>query len=124
MRLSKRQLKRIIREEYTKLQRRGLINEAGGRRSNSEERFMAQDIVENEIEYATILEIASYGKESEFAYNYERDFNPDQLDEIQEALVELTYQDLVPQNPREAAMDLWDICCEMEGRVRYEMENP
>lgn len=28
MRLTKRQLKRIIREEYTKLKRRGLINEA------------------------------------------------------------------------------------------------
>lgn len=31
MKLSKRQLKRIIREEYTRLQRRGLINEMGFR---------------------------------------------------------------------------------------------
>ena len=29
MRLTKRQLKRIIREEYTRLKRRGLINEMG-----------------------------------------------------------------------------------------------
>lgn len=28
MRLTKRQLKRVIREEYTKLQRRGLLNES------------------------------------------------------------------------------------------------
>lgn len=31
MRLTKRQLKRIIREEYTRLKRRGLISEAGTR---------------------------------------------------------------------------------------------
>ena len=31
MRLTKRQLKRIIREEYSKLKRRGLINEMGFR---------------------------------------------------------------------------------------------
>ena len=31
MRLTKRQLKRIIREEYTRLKRRGLINEMGMR---------------------------------------------------------------------------------------------
>ena len=31
MRLTKRQLKRIIREEYTRLKRRGLINEMGFR---------------------------------------------------------------------------------------------
>ena len=30
MRLSKRQLKRIIREEYTRLKRKGLIKEMGG----------------------------------------------------------------------------------------------
>ena len=30
MRLSKRQLKRIIREEYSRLQRRGLIRESAG----------------------------------------------------------------------------------------------
>ena len=31
MRLTKRQLKRIIREEYSRLKRRGLIREYGGR---------------------------------------------------------------------------------------------
>ena len=125
MQLSKGQLKRIIREEYVKLQRKGLISEAGGRRNNSKERHMAQEIVENECEHETILSIASYGKESEFAYNFTRDgmFDQIQLDEIQEALVELQYQDLVHQtNLREAAMDLWDICVEMEDRIRYEMK--
>ena len=52
-------------------------------------------------------------------------FDQTQLDEIQEAIVELQYQDLIHQTDlRKAAMDLWDICVAMEDRVRYEMENP
>ena len=127
MRLSKRHLKRIIREEYSKLKRRGLIKEANGRISNEDEMYDAQDIVENECSDQTILSIASYGKESEFAYNYMSDgtFDADQIDEIREACVELAYQGLTHKfNGIEQAMDLWDICSAMADRVRYEMQNP
>ena len=50
MRLTKRQLKRIIREEYTRLKRRGLINEMGFRdmRHSSSMQRSAQDMENNE----------------------------------------------------------------------------
>ena len=43
MRLTKRQLKRIIREEYTRLKRRGLIREAG-ELEHDEDEFLAQQL--------------------------------------------------------------------------------
>ena len=43
MRLTKRQLKRIIREEYSRLKRRGLIREAGELEHEQDE-FLAEQI--------------------------------------------------------------------------------
>ena len=67
MRLTKRQLKRIIREEYSKLKRRGLLAESAGAQGTEQDPFKVQNgkiIIEDrpgavdpmglEIFYATI----------------------------------------------------------------------
>ena len=58
MRLTKRQLKRIIREEYTRLKRRGLINEmAGGGASIVFEDFASGGEVTCTVPGGAIMEI-------------------------------------------------------------------
>tara|TARA_X000000950_G_C13710028_1_gene575804 strand:- start:266 stop:718 length:453 start_codon:yes stop_codon:yes gene_type:complete len=64
MRLTKRQLKRIIREEYSRLQRRGLINESEERTIGEEEQdeFLSEQIAQYEGEICrTIVNCAMQG---------------------------------------------------------------
>ena len=121
MRLSKRQLKRIIREEYSKLKRRGLISEMV-RITNEDMLYDARELVEMSLDDQTILDIAAYGKESEFAYNHMQDMSPDQIDDIRDLCSDLGrngYAD--PENGLEQAMVLWELCSGIEQRIRYEM---
>ena len=123
MRLSKRQLKRIIREEYSKLKRKGLIRES--MIQGEDALYDAREVVEMEMSDQTILAVAAYGKESEFAYNYAGDLDEDMKDEIRDCCVELAYQGFAPkENGLEQAMVLWDLCSGIEQRIRYEMQNP
>ena len=120
MRLSKRQLKRIIREEYSKLKRRGLIREM-----HEDMLYDARELVEMSLDDQTILDSASYGKESEFAYNYINDFNEDQKDDIRDLCHDLGMTGYAPrENGLEQAMVLWELCAGIEQRIRYEMETP
>jgi len=79
MKISKRQLKRIIREEYSRLKRRGLIKES----INDEQRVMdmimfLDDLMANSEEY----DYDEYGVENKL-----RSAFPDATeDEIQEAM--------------------------------------
>ena len=52
MRLTKRQLKRIIREEYSRLKRRGLINENAGQESELREMIVNHYRVQMSEEYS------------------------------------------------------------------------
>ena len=123
MRLSKRQLKRIIREEYSRLKRRGLIRES--MIQDEDALYDAREVIESEMSSETILAVASYGKESEFAYNYVKELDEDMKDEIRDCCMELAYQGFAPkQDGLKQAMVLWDLCSGIEQRVRYEMENP
>ena len=124
MRLTKRQLKRIIREEYSKLKRRGLIREMV-MITDEDMLYDARELVEISLDKQTILDIAAYGKESEFAYNHMRDMSPEQIDDIRDLCSDLGrngYAD--PENGLEQAMVLWELCSGIEQRVRYEMEDP
>ena len=124
MRLSKRQLKRIIREEYSKLKRRGLIREMV-MITDEDKLYDARELVEISLDKQTILDIAAYGKESEFAYNYINDMNEAQKDDIRDLCSDLGrngYAD--PENGLEQAMVLWELCAGIEERIRYEMETP
>ena len=72
-----------------------------------------------------ILDIAAYGKESEFAYNYINDFDEAAKDDIRDLCHDLGrngYTD--PENGLEQAMVLWELCSGIEQRIRYEMETP
>ena len=118
MRLSKRQLKRIIREEYSKLKRRGLIRETA-MITDEDMLYDAREMVEEELSNETILAIAAYGKESEFAYNYVRDLDENMKDEIRDCCVELGYQGYAPkEDGLEQAMVLWELCSGIEDRIR------
>ena len=120
MRLSKRQLKRIIREEFSKLKRRSLIREM-----HEDMLYDARELVEMSLDDQTILDIASYGKESEFAYNYINDMTEDQKDDIRDLCADLGYNGYAPkENGLEQAMVLWELCAGIEERIRYEMETP
>lgn len=62
MRLTKRQLKRIIREEYSRLKRRGLIKEAGELEHEQDE-FLAEQLAQYEDDFlraATKCVMAGY----------------------------------------------------------------
>ena len=121
MRLSKRQLKRIIREEYSKLKRRGLIREMV-MITDEDMLYDARELIESELSDETILAIAAYGKESEFAYNYIRDLDEDMKDEIRDCCHELGMNGYAPkENGLEQAMVLWELCSGIEQRIRYEM---
>lgn len=64
MRITKRQLKRIIREEYTRLKRRGLIRESEERTYEQEEQdeFLAEQIAQYEGEISqAIMDCAMQG---------------------------------------------------------------
>ena len=58
MRLTKRQLKRIIREEYSRLKRKGLIREYGGR--------LNQNRINDMIMYLDDLMMTERGEELEY----------------------------------------------------------
>ena len=121
MRLSKRQLKRIIREEYSKLKRRGLISEMV-MITDEDMLYDARELVEISLDKQTILDIAAYGKESEFAYNHMQDMSPEQIDDIRDLCSDLGrngYAD--PENGLEQAMVLWELCSGIEQRIRYEI---
>ena len=80
MRLTKRQLKRIIREEYTRLKRKGLIREMGG-----------QDRVNQMIMFLDDLMSSERGMELEYdeeavIAELERAFPDATIDEVMEAL--------------------------------------
>ena len=123
MRLSRRQLKRIIREEFSRLRRRRLVRES--MIQDEDALYDAREVVEMELSDETILAVAAYGKESEFAYNYVKELDEDMKDEIRDCCVELAYQGFAPkQDGLEQAMVLWELCSGIEQRVRYEMENP
>ena len=71
MRLTKRQLKRIIREEYSRLKRRGLIKETGRRAtyggSGIKKRFVPrQDIINEMIMFLDDLMASERGMELEY----------------------------------------------------------
>ena len=70
MRLTKRQLKRIIREEYSRLKRRGLIREAG-EVEHEEDEFLADQL----DQYASQLKRAA--QECAMAGYREQETNPD-----------------------------------------------
>ena len=59
MRLTKRQLKRIIREEYTRLKRRGLIRESEEMTYEQEEQdeFLSEQIAQYEGEILSLIHI-------------------------------------------------------------------
>ena len=73
MRLTKRQLKRIIREEYSRLKRRGLIRESEERTYEQEEQdeFLSEQIAQYEGEISqAIMDCAMMGYD-------EQESNPD-----------------------------------------------
>ena len=87
MRLTKRQLKRIIREEYSRLKRRGLIREHGGLGARSE----MGDIVNEMIMFLDDLMNSERGMELEYdeeavIAELERAFPDATIDEVMEAM--------------------------------------
>ena len=78
MRLTKRQLKRIIREEYTRLKRRGLIKEISGYGDDMDPEQLAHEIM------TELPEGCSYDEVLEFAVGlgYTRDVVDEALDII------------------------------------------
>ena len=80
MRLTKRQLKRIIREEYTRLKRRGLIREMGGQDRINEMIMFLDDLMSSERG----MEL-EYDEEAVIA-ELERAFPDATIDEVMEAM--------------------------------------
>ena len=96
MRLTKRQLKRIIREEYSLLKRRGLIKETGRRAtyggSGINKRFVPrQDVIQEMIMFLDDLMNSERGMELEYdeegvIAELERAFPDATVDEVMEAM--------------------------------------
>ena len=95
MRLTKRQLKRIIREEYSRLKRKGLIKETGRRKtygSPSMRRFVPrQDVIEEMIMFLDDLMSSERGMELEYdeeavIAELEKAFPDATIDEVMEAM--------------------------------------
>ena len=80
MRLTKRQLKRIIREEYTRLKRKGLIREMGGQDRVNQMIMFLDDLMSSERG----IEL-EYDEEAVIA-ELERAFPDATIDEVMEAL--------------------------------------
>ena len=80
MRLTKRQLKRIIREEYSRLKRKGLIREMGGQDRVHEMIMFLDDLMSSERG----MEL-EYDEEAVIA-ELERAFPDATIDEVMEAM--------------------------------------
>ena len=84
MRLSKRQLKKIIREEYSRLKRRGLIKETFEVGGSPDDIPAYQDVIYE------VLERMEFGAPFEtFAYAVQRDFGRYDMRNMHAALEEL-----------------------------------
>ena len=94
MRLTKRQLKRIIREEYSRLKRRGLITEMGPGRKKYEQvkdRYGRRDIIQEMIMFLDDLMESERGMELEYDQGgviaeLQSAFPEASMDEIMEAM--------------------------------------
>ena len=84
MKITKRQLKRIIREEYTRLKRRGLIREAYG-----QEGQLPRDVKELEDRHDELLSFMNGQASSAMGSDEDLEYNIEQVLELEMQLHDL-----------------------------------